>query len=176
MQTYLRTTQVFSAAGKPIRVALLTLLLALLITLGAFSTSGIASAYSRTTLPQTIHAQKVQSNIKCPTTAATADQSIYAAYSSFVGNVLFRVGWQPTSGNGGYGYCHVKAGHPEALNKIAYILEYGKVVANSSTTVSIRGTYPDGKQYQIYIVTSSKEMKDGRMRGIVSAYLFVKFD
>jgi len=157
---------------------LLLLLLTLLITLSAFSTVGIASAHSQTVPPapaldiQTVRPQDVH----CPTTAATQDQSHYAAYDSFLGTVLVRVGWQPpdnadgTIPKGGYGYCHVKRKHPEVLDKIAYILQYGHAVANSSSSVTIQGNYPDGNTYQVYVVTDNTGMNDQQMRGVVSAY------
>lgn len=147
----------------------LFLISVLLLALGTFLGIGVASAHSSVVTDQV---DVLQPLINCPTTAQTQDQSIYATYNSIVGTVLFRVGWESPTASGGYGYCHVKAEHPEALDKIAYILQYGRVVASSSTSVTIRGTYADGNQYQIYIVTSNNGMNDGRMRGIVTAYLY----
>ncbi len=174
MQFHLRTMRSSALIGAYFKVGLFILLLTVFVVLGTFSTSGIALARSSTTSPQRIVFRSVHPNsITCPNTAATQDQTHYQNYASSVGIIPFRIGWEPTSHNGGgYGYCHVLAGHPEVLNKIAYILVYGKVVASSSSSVTIRGTYPDNNQYQIYIVTSTGGMTDGQMRGIVSAYLY----
>ena len=106
-------------------------------------------------------------------TCSTSDnQSIYAIYNSIKGNVLFRYGYENTPKGLGYGYCHVKAGHPDALPTIDYILQYGHVVAVTSTSFTVRGYYANGLQYQVYIVTSNNGMADGQMRGIVSAYQY----
>jgi hypothetical protein len=106
-------------------------------------------------------------NITCTT---QNNQSIYATYTSISGTILFRVGYEDTANKKGYGYCHVLAGHPEALPTIQYILTNGHVTATSATSLSIAGTYTDGEDYQVYIVTSNNAMDDGQMRGIVSAY------
>ena len=71
--------------------------------------------------------------------------------------------------NHSYGYCHVAAKHPDALYKISYILTYGKVIASSGSSITIRGVYADNLPYIIYIVTTN--LNDGQQRGIVSAYL-----
>ncbi len=103
------------------------------------------------------------------TCTSTDNQTIYANYTSIAGPVLFRVGYQSKSG--GYGYCHVLAGHPDALPVLAYVLDFGQVVATSPTSVTIKGVWPGNwLTYQIYIVTSNQFMKDGQERGIVSAY------
>ena len=106
-------------------------------------------------------------NVTCTT---SDNQSIYTTYTSISGTILFRVGYEDTANNRGYGYCHVLAGHPEALPTIQYILNNGHVTATSATSLSIAGTYTDGHDYQVYIVTSNNNMADGQMRGIVSAY------
>lgn len=171
MHFHLRVTPSFARAGMYCRVCLFVLLFALSIVVGTFSTSGIALAHSSTTLSHRVVSQTVRPmNVSCPTTSNTANQNHYAGYDSIVGVVPFRVGWQPTSGGGGYGYCHVKAGHPEMLDKIAYILEYGKVIATSSASITIRGTYLDYKPYQVYISTLTNETRDGQWKGIISAY------
>ncbi|MBV9708898.1 MAG: hypothetical protein JO125_15995, partial [Chloroflexi bacterium] len=43
-------------------------------------------------------------------------------------------------------------------------------VANSSSSVTIQGNYPDGNTYQVYVVTDNTGMNDQQMRGVVSAY------
>ena len=166
-------TQRFVVFGQSARIAFVTFLVALFIALGVFfGPAQVASAHSVTVSAHTIQSQSLHPlAVKCPTTANTQNQSIYQSFETIgFGTILFRVGWQPTSGSGGYGYCHVKAGHPDALNKITYILENGRETASSPTSKTIVARYPTGQQYQIYIVTSSSGMKDGRMRGIVSAY------
>lgn len=141
-------------------VALLALLIAVVATFGT------ATANAATLSPQSSLVSFVP-NVTCST---SDNQSVYARYSSIKGTILLRVGYQDTPNNRGYGYCHIQAKHPDALNKIAYILEYGQVVATSSSSFTVRGTWPTGQQYQIYIVTSNNGMQDGQMRGIVSAY------
>jgi hypothetical protein len=106
-------------------------------------------------------------NVTCTT---SDNQSIYTTYTSISGTILFRVGYEDTANNRGYGYCHVLTGYPDALPAIQYILNNGQIVATSPTSLTIRGTYTDGNDYQVYIVTSNNNMADGQMRGIVSAY------
>lgn len=123
-------------------------------------------AFASTASPTVLHRKHVAPDVTC---TSSDNQTIYANYTSIVGNVLFRVGYQ--SGSGGYGYCHVLAGHPDALQVIAYVLDYGQVTASSPTSVTIQGVWPGNwLTYRIYIVTSSNGMKDGQERGIVSAY------
>jgi len=141
--------------------AFLSVMLLSLIFSQGIALASIASP----TAPERKH---VTPNVTCST---NDNQSVYADYSSFIGNVLFRVGYEDTPHNRGYGYCHVLAGHPDALQVIAYVLDYGQVYASSPTSVTIRGVWPGNwKTYQIYIVTSNNGMQDGQMRGIVTAY------
>ncbi len=170
---YSQKTQRFVVFGQSARIAFVTFLVALFIALGVFfGPAQVASAHSVTVSAHTIQSQSLHPlAVKCPTTNDTQDQAIYQSYESDgFGIILFRVGWQPTTGKGGYGYCHVKAGHPDALDKIAYILGNAHLTAKSATSITLVARYPNGQQYKIYIATSSSGMKDGKMRGIVSAY------
>lgn len=145
------------------RWLLLSVLLSVML-LSLILSQGIA--FASTASSAVLLRKHVTPKVTC---TSTDNQTIYANYTSIVGDVLFRVGYQ--SGSGGYGYCHVLAGHPDALPTIAYILDYGQVVASSSSSVTIQGVWPGNwKTYQIYIVTSNNGMKDGQERGIVSAY------
>lgn len=152
--------------GKLLIVALLALLLAIVATFGT------ATADAATLSPQShlISRSSLVSFVPNVTCSTSDNQSIYAWYYSFKGYIPLRVGYQNTPQNRGYGYCHIQTKHPDALNKIAYIFQYGHLVATSSTSFTVRGTWPTGQQYQIYIVTSNNGMADGQMRGIVSAY------
>ncbi|HLZ62333.1 MAG TPA: hypothetical protein VKR06_35765 [Ktedonosporobacter sp.] len=108
-------------------------------------------------------------NVTCTT---SDNQDIYVRYSSIRGEILFRVGYEDAAHNRGYGYCHVLAGHPDALSTIEYVLTYGVIIATTPTSFTVRGEDINGKQYQIYIVSSNNGMTDGQMRGIVSAYQY----
>ena len=159
-------------------VVLLTLSIVLIASVGTSATAHAATlspqsgSFGTVTRPSKIVGNRAYTVPFAPACSTSDNQSIYARYSSPKGTILFRVGYENTPANKGYGYCHVKAGHPEALPVIQYILDYGQVVAVTSTSFTMRGTYADGNRYQVYIVLSNNGMADGQMRGIVSAYLY----
>lgn len=152
--------------GKLLIIALLALLLAVVATFGT-DTADAATFSQQSHLVSQIETVRAVPSVSCTT---SDNQSIYAWYYSVKGSIPLRVGYQDTPNKRGYGYCHIQAKHPDALNKIAYILLYGQVVQTSPSSFTVRGTWPTGQQYQIYIVTSNNGMVDGQMRGIVSAY------
>lgn len=161
--------------GKLLIVALLALLLAVVATFGAAPAHAATLSARSSITGSAVHISQItREGLRdiplAPTCTATDNQTIYQWYSSIKGSIPLRVGYQDTVNNRGYGYCHIQYKHPDALDKIQYILTYGHVVATSPTSFTVRGTWPTGQQYQIYIVTSNNNMKDGLMRGIVSAY------